>query len=391
MAYKKKLMVVLGAGSSIELGMPSVNEVDRLFCEWSLDGFKLSDDGSKSLYSHIRDEINQHYLRNPKTGLVKETNFEEVLYVILQLSSALSDDNYSLPMNALFDLKELPNIISYNGIKTVDGNDLRHLCSTLVDRLIIEFRNRCKIAKTNKPSEFGYFDDFMRRLSADYDIAFITLNYDNLVTQVCPDLFTGFNKSTGTFEPSSVYERQEWGLIYHLHGSVHFDMQGEPPLDMHAIKWNPDLNSTFTGNSFGRNSQDTAEGIQMPTSAIVAGYGKTSQIQRVPFRTYYSQIDRISDSADAILFLGYGFNDLHLNNCFHSVRKGTVKKPVVIIDWAADDQDPMQIRHDEWSHNLCKTIPVNGYEMATRQYTHIAPDIADLKTNDEFEIGRAHV
>jgi hypothetical protein len=24
--------------------------------------------------------------------------------------------------------------------------------------------------------------------------------------------------------------------------------------------------------------------------------------------------------------------------------------------------------------------------MATRQYTHIAPDIADLKTNDEFEV-----
>lgn len=382
---KKKLMVVVGAGASIELGMPSVNEVDRLFGEWSKQRYQLANDENKSLYSYIRDEINRHYGLNPQKGLRRETNFEEVLYVILQLSAVLSDNNYNLPMNAFFGLKKLPKIISFQDEKLVDGNDLRQLCSFLVDQLIAEFRKRCKSAKLNNPENFDNFEKFINQLNDDYDAAFVTLNYDNLISQACPGLFTGFNQNTGTFDAVSVYERDIWGLIYHLHGSVHFDMQGEP-LDMHAIKWNSNLNATFSSNSSGRNSQDTSEGISMPTSVIVAGYGKTSQIQRVPFRSYYSRIDEIADKADALLFLGYGFNDLHLNNCLYSVRKGELKKPVVIVDWAIDEQDPMQFRGDEWAFNLCKTIPVNASEMATRQYKHAAPDISSLKSCEEFEV-----
>ncbi|WP_225181509.1 SIR2 family protein [Pectobacterium aroidearum] len=384
---KKKLMVVVGAGASIELGMPSVNEVDRLFSEWAKNGYLLANDENKTLYCYIRDEVNRHYELNPKTGLRKETNFEELLYVILQLSAVLGDDNYSLPMNAFWVVKKLPKIKSHTGDKVVDGNDLRQLCYLLIDKLTIEFRERCKVSKENNKDKFDKFQKFINQLNDDFDAAFITLNYDNLITQACPSLFTGFNCSTGSFDASSVYDRSDWGLIYHLHGSVHFDMQGEE-LNMHAIKWNSDLNSTFSSNSSGRNSQDTSEGISMPTSVIVAGYGKTNQIQRVPFRTYYSKIDEIAAKADAFLFLGYGFNDLHLNNSLHSVRNGDQKKPVVILDWASDDQDPMQFRHDQWSYNLCRTLFVNAHEMATRKYQHAAPDISDLKANGIFEVSR---
>ncbi|MCX4129383.1 SIR2 family protein [Vibrio parahaemolyticus] len=382
---KKKLMVVVGAGASVELGMPSVNEVDRLFSEWAKNGYLLANDEKKTLYCHIRDEVNRHYGLNPKKGLRKETNFEELLYVILQLSAALGDDNYSLPMNAFWGLKKLPKIKSYIGEKIVDGHDLRQLGYLLVDKLTTEFRDRCKVSKENNSNNFEKFQKFINQLNDDFDVAFITLNYDNLITQACPSLFTGFNVTSGSFDASSVYDRTDWGLIYHLHGSVHFDMQGEE-LNMHSIKWNSNLNSTFSGNSSGRNSQDTSEGISMPTSVIVAGYGKTNQIQRVPFRTYYSKIDEIAAKADAFLFLGYGFNDLHLNNALHSVRNGEQKKPVVIIDWASDDQDPMQFRNDEWSYNLCRTVFVNASEMATRKYQHAAPDISELKANGIFEV-----
>lgn len=382
---KKKLMVVVGAGASIELGMPSVTDVDRLFSEWAKEGYILANDEEKTLYCYIKDKVNLHYARNPKRGLRKETNFEELLYVILQLAAALGDDNYNLSINAFFGLKNLPEIKTFTGNKFVDGNDLRQLCSSLVDKLTTEFRERCKTSKETRPQEFSDFEGFINQLNDDFDVAFITLNYDNLITQACPSLFTGFNKNTGSFDASSIYDRSDWGLIYHLHGSVHFDMQGEA-LDLHAIKWNMDLNSRFSGNSSGRNSQETIEGISMPTSVIVAGYGKTNQIQRVPFRTYYSKVDEISAKADAYLFMGYGFNDRHLNNSLHSIRDGETRKPVVVLDWASDDQNPMQFRHDEWSHNLCRTVRVNAHEMATRVYRHAAPDIKDLKEREDFEV-----
>lgn len=380
-------MVVVGAGASVELGMPSVSEVDRLFSKWAKDNYLLANDEEKTLYCYIKDEVKSHYGLNQKVGLRKETNFEELLYVLLQLSSVIGDENYKFPINAFLRMKELPKIKSHMGDRFVVGNDLRQLCLHLVDMLTIEFRERCKHVKTQKRQEFNEFKGFINNLNEDFDVAFITLNYDNLITQACPDLFTGFNDVTGSFEPSSLNGRSNWGLIYHLHGSVHFDMQGDAS-DMHAIKWNKDLSSIFSNNSSGRNSQDTSEGVDMPTSAIVAGYGKANQIQRVPFRTYYSKIDEIAIQADAFLFLGYGFNDLHLNNSLHSIREGNVKKPVVVIDWAEDNQDPIQFRYDSWSYNLCRAIRVNACEMATRKHTNIAPDIAKLKVNSEFEVSQ---
>jgi hypothetical protein len=352
----------------------------------------LDNETNKSLYSYLKEEINRYYSLNPKKGLIKKTNFEELLYVMLQLSAVLGDENYRFPMNAFLKLKKLPKINSYSGVKFVDSNYLKQysnylkqLCFRLIDKLAIEFRERCKTVLKEKRESFDIFSTFINKLAEDFDVAFITLNYDNLITQACPKLFTGFNETNGSFDASSLYARKDWGLIYHLHGSVHFDMQGEA-LSMHAIKWNDDLYSEFQGNSIGRNSQDTSEGIDMPTSIIVAGYGKANQIQRLPFRTYYSKIDEISEKADAFLFMGYGFNDLHLNNSFHSIRSGSVKRPVVVIDWADDHQDPMEFRNDEWANNLSETIPVNAKEMATRKYKHTAPDMSELKDNDEFEV-----
>ena len=382
-------MVVVGAGASIKLGMPSVYEIDKLFCDWSKEHYKLAEDENQSLYSYIHCKINhQYYSLNRKSALVKKTNFEEVLYVILQLSAALSDDGdnrYNFPMNAFHDLKEFPKIISFERGKFVDGNDLRQLCFSLIDKLIYEFRERCKTAKASNPENFEHFKNFITQLNNDYDVAFISLNYDNLITQVCPGLFTGFDENSGLFDAVSVYERDRWGLIYHLHGSVHFDMQGDKS-DMHDIKWNSDLYSKFGANSLSRSAQGTTEGIRMPTSVIVTGYGKTNQIQRLPFRTYYSRLDEIALTADKFLFLGYGFNDLHLNNCFHSIRKGKIAKSVVVVDWAEDTKDPLQFRCDRWSYNLCQTLQVNASEMVNQGCQHAAPVIADLKSNDEFEI-----
>lgn len=383
---KNKLMVIVGAGASIELGMPSVSDVDCLFSMWAKEGYQLANNEEKTLYCYIRDEVNRYYGLNPRQGLRKETNFEEILYVMLQLSSTLEDDNYNFPMNAFLQLKNLPEITSYSGKRSVVGSDLRQLYLCLVDKLVEEFRDRCKVAKEKYPTQFDKFSTFITQLNSDFDVAFISLNYDNLITQACPTLFTGFNDCTGSFDASSVYGRSNWGLIYHLHGSVHFDMKGNSS-DMHAIKWNPDLNSAFSQNSRGRNSQDTSEGINMPTSAIVAGYGKANQIQRVPFRIYYSKLDEIAIKADAFLFMGYGFNDHHLNKSLHSIRDGKPPAPVVVIDWASDKADSMQFRNDEWSRNLCQTVRVDAREMATKNHVS-APSIQDLKKGGEFEVSR---
>lgn len=384
---KKKVLIIVGAGASIELGMPSIVDIDNLFNKWALEELPLADDGDQSLYGYIRERINNYYSHNPKSGLRKKTNFEEVLYVILELSTILGDKNLRYPINSLIQLDK-PTTIKLEG-KTTDLNsyELRNLLYLLIDNLLYEFRQRCINVQTEKISEFKIFQEFMVTLHDEFDVGFVSLNYDNLITQAIPNLFTGFNKLTGEFNPSDVYKRKKWEFIYHMHGSVHFDMQGMKQ-DMHAIKWNVDLNSHFQQNSQGRSPQETNEEIYFPTSVMIVGYGKVNQIQRLPFRTYYSQLDKLIDCADAFLFLGYGFNDIHLNNCFHSIRKEQVKRPVVIVDYSNDKQDPLQFRHDKWVYNLSNSIAFDAHRMTGESTVATAPSIYELKKNREFEISR---
>ncbi len=384
---KKRLMVVVGAGCSMELEMPGSSDLDKLFDSWaSKDGFVIAET-HQSLYGYIRDNIHSYYSLNPKPSIAKRTNFEEVLYTMLQLSSVLTDKTFNFPMNAFITPKRVPWIIPVQDKykkregRIVRGSDFRDLVSFLLDRMTEELRHKCIEIQDHESPEFVRFKKFMTRLRKDYDVAFISLNYDNLVMQACPDLFTGFDRS-GVFRPERVHNRCKWDLIYYVHGSVHYDMQGDV-CSMHDIKWNPDLKSHFCGNSYGRNSQETAEGVAFPLSVLIAGYGKLHQMQRLPFVTYYSQIDRIVNQADAFLFLGYGFNDMHLNTAFYSVAKRP--RPVVVVDQAENNEDPFNFRKDSWSDNLRCTLPVEPGRMSSRGHV-CTPQIGELKENHEFEV-----
>jgi hypothetical protein len=118
----------------------------------------------------------------------------------------------------------------------------------------------------------------------------------------------------------------------------------------------------------GRNTNVTPEGIDHLNSTIIAGLDKTNQILRDPFRAYYMQLDRLIYESDAILFMGYGFGDIHLNKSFSFIRPGQPKmRKVVVIDFAKDNEDGLQFRHDDWSYGLQTTIPFEGSEMGHKK------------------------
>jgi hypothetical protein len=128
----------------------------------------------------------------------------------------------------------------------------------------------------------------------------------------------------------SVLARTDWNFIYHLHGSVHFAMTGVPH-DLHGITWTATPSKNGPVHAIVRNSQNSMEGTSYPMSPFVAGYGKTQQILRQPFRIYFDQVNRLVHEADSLLFLGYGFGDLHLNAAFSEVRNR--HRPIVVVDW----------------------------------------------------------
>lgn len=94
-------------------------------------------------------------------------------------------------------------------------------------------------------------------------------------------------------------------------------------------------------------------------------------------------MNRLVHEADSLLFLGYGFSDLHLNAVFSEARDR--RRPAVVVDWADDDQDPLPFRADPWSYHLFNTLPGNANCMSGP--VHGAPAfIGELKAANEVEI-----
>lgn len=382
MKRKKKLLVLAGAGASVDLGMPATQQIHDLFQSWAQYEFPLAEKCESNLYSYITEQITEYYNKNQKDGLRKKVNFEETLYVILQLSKCIADNNFTNPLLAFISCRETPPVYHHGAKSRVDGFLLYWLAATLIDKLLDYFRNKCK-AVDCESENFKKHISFWNKLHRDYSLGIYNLNYDNLILQALPEIETGFSKPSGLFNPRALMHAISWNFCYHIHGSVHFDMRNSN--SMHRIYWQHDLNTQFAQNSIGRNAQATQEGYDFPTSVIVAGYEKLHQIRREPFRSYYNCLERAIFEADAILLVGYGMADEHINGIFEEYFEKNPRKPVLIATLSEANHDPIPFRCDPWIDNLCKIFHVNAHDFSCKG--HSAPaDIYSLKRKNLCEI-----
>lgn len=332
---RRKLLVVAGAGAAMDFGMPSVTGVHDLLLESAARYFSLADKPDENLYGFLYEAVRAYWSANTESYLGKTPNFEDVLYAISVLASTYPAGIFTGVLGAFVTPKAFPEVIHIGTRKPVDANVLTHLSQQLVDDLMAEFRNCCREPKPGLRPRIDELGRFFAVLAGEFNVAVVTTNYDDLIYRSLPNIVTGFDPDRGLFEPGRIMDRRSWPCLLHLHGSVHFDMDITDG-DLHGIKWQDDLNAQFHQNSFGRSTLRTKEGNQFPTSSIIAGYGKTEQMQRLPFRTYYSELDRLVHSSDSMLFLGFSLLDAHVRQAFSDYRDRR-NRPVVFIDYADDD------------------------------------------------------
>jgi len=386
----KKLLIITGAGASIEFGMPTVRIIDEWFDNWAKEALPLASDPNDSLYAWMKRQEKEYCKSNPNNWHDKILNFENLLYT-LQLLGELEKDrrwkHFNNRLNPFISLEPFPNLIRYGKEKSADGDDFHYLHAHLVDELLSKLRQQCASLPADKPNEIIALRDFLTALRRDFEIGVLNLNYDNVVLTALPDLQTGFNSTTGSFDRSQIYG-PKWNFCFHLHGSVHFDMKGGKDTEMHKIVWNNDLRLPFTSNAGGRSGNFSGEGTMHLNSNIIAGLDKANQVlMREPFAEYYMQIGRLIYEADAILFMGYGFSDWHLNRLFPFIRYDQNKRrKVVILDWASDTQGGLHFRHDPWSMAVFQTVPFNGREMGSGGKSFVEPNPAiHYKRRKSFE------
>jgi hypothetical protein len=388
---KNKLLVVVGAGASIDFGMPSVGGVAELLAEAAQDRYPLLERPETNLYKHIENTIANYW--HTVAGIRRrQPNFEEVLYAVFALAAAFSAGRFTAALGAFVTVNPLPDVNWFGNRPQVTGShDLRQFGHYLVDTLLDEFRDRCRFLASLKSEQLSKMRAFFAAVSDEFEISIVTLNYDDVVYRAMPGLETGFD-SDGRFSDERIMLRRTWPCILHLHGSVHFDMRDDYTDfigfgGFHDVHWQEDLSQQFNQNAAGRSTFSTVEGADFPTSSIVAGYGKSTQLLRRPFRTYFGELDRLVAQCDAAVFLGYGFSDIHFNLAFEKFRDSR-RRPVVVIELAPDGA--MNANGIEWAEHQTVTTVLGLFRTQKNMMSslgHRIPNtVVGLKEALEFEI-----
>jgi len=215
----------------------------------------------------------------------------------------------------------------------VDGNIWNQVGSILADSIADTFRQKCIGPADGQ--DVALIGNFFAALMDIFEVSIATLNYDNVVYRSVPDFATGFDEE-GNFVQRNLFNRKRWPCILHLHGSVHFDIDSFNIDNPRGIFWQPDLGKVARSNAHGSGGYYFInEGWVIPRTTLIAGHGKAFRLTGQPFRSYYSELDRLVGEADALLCLGYGFGDDHVNAVLAGWRDER-KRPIVIVDWAAD-------------------------------------------------------
>jgi hypothetical protein len=383
---KKKLLIILGAGSSIGRGMPSVSALDQYMRQWGNDWAALH--GFPDYYAALEREIEIYYQSGP-SGARPSLNFEKVLGEMVALSHWMAPApwgdtlrqiacNGVPPPNLRF-----PNLFSdYEpyGPTVMVKDQLEYLLTQLAQHM----RVLCQKLDLASGAAAQYTALF-QGLRSRFDIGVYNLNYDTAALSACPDAYTGFDVA-GAFEPNAIHDRQEWGFVYHLHGSVHHSLVGEFG---NEICWRG-LGEKFFDGHPGLAGDKRSEGRSFPKTTIIAGGFKLDQLLVEPFHSLHAALVRHVYAADAILIGGYGFSDVHINRALRNrlVIPG-VRPPLLVLDRAGSKTDPIAFRQDFWAIELCAALNASANQFL--EPGHTSPPLpSELAERGAFEVSAPH-
>ena len=380
---KPRLLVILGAGSSMPWCMPGVGEIDELMKRWSREWApepKL--DAEHDTYSFLW-EASERYFRSNHYGI--RPNFERILGYMTALASWLSPSPFGNPIieavdggapaSALHWLSDPSD--KYAGRKLIMSQQ-----AFLLEKLTHHMRDLSRKFDA-RPSAASDYTEFFGRLRDRFDLGVYNLNYDTVALSAWPDAYRGFD-CHGSFDPSEVIQRREWGFIYHLHGSVHHCIAEHA----HRIDWKDDLGSGFRDHL--ETAPDMAQDFRpAPLTTLIVGGFKLDQLLTDPFHTFHSSLARHAQEANALLIAGYGFGDLHVNrslrNRFDRPDDDAAHPKAVVLEKSPHRRPQtasLQI-YNYWAYQMTHTL--NTRFSTTEAHRNGKLTVAPFLENGEFE------
>ena len=318
---KQRALVILGAGASIEYGVPAtIPFTDIIEAAVLSDRWVQSQQGDIA-YKTIKRRL-KRYLHNP--GVV---HFEQIYHcahelIYLQRPDPSAVDEYR------------PILVPFlRDTSKTTGNALRALVGKMTEVIYCEVAARC----ATPAHSINPFRAFLMDLESKSIPRLYTTNYDDFALQAAPALYTGYDRKGAnetTFDVDGFWDRWNDPCLFHLHGSVHMSYsRGAARGPFADLVWFDDAKEACKSASFSGSGLRRMDGSQVLRAPIVTGLDKLSRLQQRPLPYFYAALTRDVMEADVIYVVGAGLGDLHLNTLLAEARERPRPAPLLFVDW----------------------------------------------------------
>lgn len=326
---KKKLLVLLGAGASTDFGFPLTHEMREIMRD--AEKFLINTYDLPACYTIIDEELQRHFGRTP--------NFEEVLHVLQVYNSFNSPSPLYNPIAGTFiwkcNLPRWPTRITKRFLEDIVGRLIAILCL------------KAYSSQERGSENIPLLKKFWEELLCNFQVGVASLNYDHLGYDTFGEIarektgeppYTGFS-SEESLQPKPFDKaflkkasNQPWNFYYHLHGSIYLCFPFKKSEREYELHWR-DLPHEGRDGPVDSENLFKAQGLR--PSIFIAGGDKLQQIQPSPYFEYFTDFCIKLHNADALMIIGYGFGDKHINTALRRALAADsgleAPKPVAVI------------------------------------------------------------
>ena len=323
---KKRALVLVGAGASLDFGAPSTAELTKVIEKKVCADKRMQIFGSDLAYLKILKTL-AGYLQ----GGTCAVNFEQIFHCAHEL--LFTFDPVSGAVN---EYRPILQPFIRRRIEA-DKQALYELVVRMAEFIFEALSAVCEKPTTN----LDPLTSFLAGLRKDHITRIYTTNYDDFLLQAAPDLYTGFDSEPSPdakhFDRRAFWQATDTDCVFHLHGSVHLAFGRLPrDPDLGDLHWFDDRAAALCHSSYYGSGEQRMDGSQIVRTAVITGLDKFSRLQQRPLSHYYASMARDTMAADIIYVLGYGLGDLHLNIFLAEARRMKPAPPLVFVDWWPD-------------------------------------------------------
>lgn len=301
MKFKKdEIVLLLGAGCSVEAGIPSssmmINDIEALISgEKKDDNTKVDWESYGKIYSHIKSSIIYGFGLNKKFGEKANYNIEKLVDTLSELEKMEGHSLY--PFINEWDRK----LIKHAG---QDFEKIKEMKKVIVDKLQ-------KWVTVDNYDEARYYSGLVEfRKAYTYPLRVFSLNYD-----LC------LEKHIGNAQLETGFENRKWTwrkfeeipdisttdiYLYKMHGS---------------INWVRDEEDNLTYSD---------EVVKISHPELI--FGTSYKMQYIdPYLFFATEFRKYTIESRLIIAIGYGFGDEHINGMLRQAIRSDPKIKILCV------------------------------------------------------------